>query len=273
MALFRAALAAALLAAVSRAQLCDAPTPISSCTRNMDLVILVDDSGSIGDASYQLAKVFVNSTVGAFAVGVNETRVGVVRFSTQATVFSALTASTSYCDVADRVRVMGYSRGGTGTAKGLEVARAQFTTGGRPRFAALPRVILLVTDGGASTCFNGTVSLCCPAPSYGCGCTEACAAIAAKASADAARAEGITVRAARAWERAGSGVGCSPHAERSHAPPSPRPHCSPVPLCSLHGCAWVCRLWSSQWVTTSTTPTTPRRFWALRAATRPLSSR
>lgn len=167
-------------------------TTTTTCGRDIDLLFVLDESGSIGARDYGFAKLFVNASLEAFPIGLSRTRVGVVRYSTAAFVASPLNASTTYCDVAGRVNTMGYAAGGTGTFKGLELARAEFRAGARPKSAGIPRVMIVVTDGNSNGC-NGQ---CCPTAAYApCNCNStACSTKAVQMNADAARSEGITVR-------------------------------------------------------------------------------
>lgn len=117
------------------------------------------------------------------------TRVGVVSFATHARVMSPLNASDSYCTVAGRVRTLPYAAESTGTYRGIDLARAEFGYGARPRSQAISRVLVIVTDGLSNNCNNQ----CCP-PASLCSCGDAtCSSKAVKASADAARREGITI--------------------------------------------------------------------------------
>ena len=64
------------------------PAPAPGCGA-LDLIVLLDGSGSIDAASFELARAFVKSVVGAMPVGEGGTRVGLAQIGTPGSATSA----------------------------------------------------------------------------------------------------------------------------------------------------------------------------------------
>eukprot|EP00041_Stephanoeca_diplocostata_P026624 m.720803 g.720803 ORF g.720803 m.720803 type:complete len:619 (+) comp23008_c0_seq7:304-2160(+) len=118
------------------------------CAQNVDLVILVDSSGSI--RSYFHTELdFVRSVVAYFVIGRNHTRVAVVLFASSATVvfdFNQYDTSEEMLAAIDGIR---YTGGGTTTAAAFDRARELFdpSLSHGIRGSNIPKVCLLITDG------------------------------------------------------------------------------------------------------------------------------
>ena len=125
----------------------------SVCQTDLDLVFLVDESGSVGSTNYQLAVQFMQSVVNFFDVEENRTRVAMVSFSTGARIDFYFNSFFSNQDVNAAIGSTTYSGGWTHTAWALYYARLMFLdinlhlSGARPLSAGIPRVVVLITDG------------------------------------------------------------------------------------------------------------------------------
>jgi len=73
---------------------------VENCYSDMDLVVALDTSGSIGDENWKKARQFVLSLIDKLKIGENATRMAVVEFNNRATVLINLLNGTS----ADRVK-------------------------------------------------------------------------------------------------------------------------------------------------------------------------
>jgi hypothetical protein len=133
-----------------------------NCQTPLDLVLLLDASGSINSATYggtsrtfnESLLVFAENLVRSFDIGINKTRVGVVHFSTGAPTPDFLL--NQYYDVesiATAIRAIPYDSGGTQTSLGVQAVSSQVfveVNGMRPQSAGVSRVLIIVTDGQAN---------------------------------------------------------------------------------------------------------------------------
>jgi hypothetical protein len=134
-----------------------------SCTAPLDLMFLLDSSGSIDSTSYGGApgtfhdKVlgFVQAIVPYFNIGHgdNETQVGVVTFSDVVNLRIALRDWSTAAAVNTAVAGIPYDAGYTYTSAGLNAVRTQLmtpTNGLRALSSGVSRVLIVMTDGVAT---------------------------------------------------------------------------------------------------------------------------
>ncbi len=120
----------------------------------LDICFIVDSSGSIRDNNkpgqtdnWQLILNFVNSVIDRIEVGSRQSRVGLVKFSTDAIRMFRLDEYDNRLDLQRVVRRQQYIGGRTNTADGLRITRELCfgsANGDRPE---APNVAILVTDG------------------------------------------------------------------------------------------------------------------------------
>ena len=125
------------------------------CQTNLDLLFLLDQSGSVGRNNHNLALQFIQAVVNFFEVGYNDTRVAVFTFSSGARVDLLFDATLTTQQVVSRIGWIPYRGGWTHTALALGLARTAFTypevNGARPIAAGVPRIVVLITDGRSNT--------------------------------------------------------------------------------------------------------------------------
>lgn len=125
------------------------------CQTNLDLLFLLDQSGSVGRRNHNLALQFIQAVVNFFEVGHNDTRVAVFTFGTGARVDILFDPSLTTQQVVSRINWIPYRGGWTHTALALDLARTAFTypevNGARPIAAGVPRIVVLITDGRSNT--------------------------------------------------------------------------------------------------------------------------
>jgi len=125
------------------------------CQTNLDLLFLLDESGSVGRRNFRLALRFMESVVSFYDISSDGTRVSVITFSTGATTEFNFDTYSSLQQVQEAIRGIGYSEGLTRTALALNLATEAFnnpdTSGARPLSAGIPRVVVLLTDGRSNT--------------------------------------------------------------------------------------------------------------------------
>ena len=128
--------------------------------RGLDLIFVLDSSGSIGADNYELMKQFAIKISSAFVIGPANTQVGVIIFSNGASVEFPLNRYSDEASLHGAIRTIPFINGGTDTAAGLIALENEgFTAAGgiRQIAEAVPRVAIVVTDG-FSRSFSGTVA-------------------------------------------------------------------------------------------------------------------
>ena len=127
---------------------------LSNCTSSVDLVFLLDESGSVRASNFQKSLDFVRSLIGSFPEenlrGENGTRFGLSTFSSSYSTKFHLNSYTNQLSYSSAITRVGYSGGGTqlGFALG-RVLTDQFSErrGLRPKADGLPRILVVLTDG------------------------------------------------------------------------------------------------------------------------------
>ena len=121
----------------------------TGCQSGIDLIFVLDSSGSIGRSNFQLIRNFVSNVIIHSDIGPDKTRVGVVQFSTSASVHFHLNTHLTKSSLLDAVANIPYTGGQTDTAAGINLSIQLFNTtfGARPRSSGIPRIAIVLTDG------------------------------------------------------------------------------------------------------------------------------
>lgn len=109
----------------------------------MDLMLVMDESGSIGPENFQKMKVFARDLLRNFKIGPYDMRVAVIKFSSTAYCVFKFYTYSSFGDISAALLNIAYVGGGTNIAAALRLARAT-TIYKRPN--AITAAIVL-TDG------------------------------------------------------------------------------------------------------------------------------
>eukprot|EP00040_Diaphanoeca_grandis_P011481 m.58856 g.58856 ORF g.58856 m.58856 type:complete len:2591 (+) comp22623_c0_seq1:340-8112(+) len=127
------------------------------CTAPVDLMYLLDGSGSIEMTSYggkpdtfkDKVLGFVNQTVGYFNIGegIQESRFGVAVFSEDATIEIPLDNGYSSDELREAIYKIKYPSSKTYTTKGLNLVRTDLMPDLRPLTDGVSRVLIVMTDG------------------------------------------------------------------------------------------------------------------------------
>ena len=127
---------------------------VAECNRSVDIVFLLDESGSVGTGDFRESLDFVKNITKAFSdenlSGDDGTRFGLSTFSDDYQPHFYLlnyTNQASYLSAIDRVS---YRGGGTNLGDALQrIITDQFTEarGLRPEVDGLPRILIVLTDG------------------------------------------------------------------------------------------------------------------------------
>ena len=124
------------------------------CNRSVDVVFLLDESGSVGWTNFQESLNFVKNFAKAFSDdklrGKNDTRLGLSTFSSNYRSHFYLSNYTNQADYLSAISRVSYSGGNTflGKALGL-ILTDQFSEdrGLRPEVDGVPRILIVLTDG------------------------------------------------------------------------------------------------------------------------------
>ncbi|XP_024114131.1 collagen alpha-6(VI) chain isoform X2 [Oryzias melastigma] len=114
-----------------------------------DIVFIIDQSGSIGTANFQLVRMFVHSIVSGLDVGQNRVRVGVVLYNDKAEALVYLNTFKNKQNLLNFIKILPYSGGGTKTGAALNFTRESVFTkerGSRTN-AGVQQVAVVITDG------------------------------------------------------------------------------------------------------------------------------
>jgi len=126
------------------------PAPPANCTTAVDLIFMMDCSGSIDSANYEQMKSFVSQLVNNFDVDSGNARVGLLTFSTVVEATFNLSKYSSRAEVRAAISDLTYSAGRTNTGDALAYVRQvmlQPAAGDRPYVS---NVVVILTDGGSN---------------------------------------------------------------------------------------------------------------------------
>ncbi|XP_061168898.1 uncharacterized protein LOC133178166 [Saccostrea echinata] len=112
----------------------------------VDLIFVMDDSGSVVKSNFQTMLSFASDLLNAFTIGVADTQVGLIVFSTNVRRIFNFNAYSSRSAIQNAIRSTSYTGKGTNTAAALLEARQMFTSNYAKRSSALSLAIVL-TDG------------------------------------------------------------------------------------------------------------------------------
>jgi uncharacterized protein YegL len=113
------------------------------CPAGLELVLVLDASGSVDDADFRLTQQFGKDLMANFIIGDKFTKMSIIHFSSSAEKIIGLSGDATSialaCDTARR-------SGGTDIALGISTADSELTSNGR---ADVNKIILLVSDGSS----------------------------------------------------------------------------------------------------------------------------
>lgn len=108
---------------------------------SLDLMLVLDGSGSISTLDFFNMQEFLRQMIAAFEIGPRDANIGVIQFSTTAELYLSLSADRD--EINSTIDTMTQFGDSTNIAAGIDLAQAQFQT----RRAGIPRVIMVLTDG------------------------------------------------------------------------------------------------------------------------------
>ena len=113
------------------------------------MVLVLDSSGSIGPTNFVRLKNFVINMLSIFTIGPDETRVGVIRYSSSASIVIPLGSSGSYSELSSHINSILYAGGYTYTNEALALLTSAFATTRIDQ--GVPRVAIVFTDGKSNS--------------------------------------------------------------------------------------------------------------------------
>ncbi|CAM2698421.1 unnamed protein product [Rotaria socialis] len=126
---------------------------LDTCSQDlkMDLGIVLDASGSVGESNYQLQLNFTKDLIQRVNVGSNKTRVGIINYSTDIQTLTWLNKDYSLVDKLRLVNQAVYYGQGTRTSIALQQADEVFSykSGRRKSEEGVTPVIFVITDGAS----------------------------------------------------------------------------------------------------------------------------
>ena len=161
-----------LLSAVLCAAACASVVSAATCTRPVDLVMILDESGSVSNAEWSEAKTFMGQIAARYNVGqgADQTRISIVPFSgdeQNVGVLNKITFKDGTSNAAMQSLISGMSRTytqGTCTGKAMKFTTdnviATATTGTaiangyRNKVGGVSTAVVFLTDGNPSRCAN-----------------------------------------------------------------------------------------------------------------------
>ena len=124
------------------------PPPTTDCP--IDIVFVLDSSGSILSRNYDLMKSFLSRLVGKLDIDSAKTRVGLVTFASTVGTVINLNAHSSVASIQSAISSLTYTGGLTETAVALAYVRTTMLTSSAGARNNVPKVVVILTDGRSS---------------------------------------------------------------------------------------------------------------------------
>uniref|UniRef100_A0A3Q3X4W8 Uncharacterized protein n=1 Tax=Mola mola TaxID=94237 RepID=A0A3Q3X4W8_MOLML len=112
-----------------------------------DVVFLVDGAWSVGRPNFQYIRSFISAVAGAFQIGEDKTRVGVVQFSGDARTEFTLKSHLSHPALLQAIASLPYKGGDSRTGDALKYVLSNAFSEVAGARTTLPKVLLIITDG------------------------------------------------------------------------------------------------------------------------------
>ncbi|ESP05036.1 hypothetical protein LOTGIDRAFT_230072 [Lottia gigantea] len=116
----------------------------------IDMVFIIDSSSSVNPDDLVRVKAFMTNIIGEFNIGNRDTRIAVIRYSTQVTEAIRFSDTQTQSNIIKMINDINFEAGSTNTAGALDKARITFTSA---RSDAV-KVAVLVTDGKSDDFIN-----------------------------------------------------------------------------------------------------------------------
>ena len=124
------------------------------CRSGLDMVFVLDSSGSIGDINFERMKEFVKEVLVDFEIGADKTRVGVIQFANSADIVIELGSINDGLLLNNSITNISHTGGGTATHLALDRLHDAFINARTNE--GVPRVAIVFTDGQSHS-YNLTI--------------------------------------------------------------------------------------------------------------------
>ena len=121
------------------------------CDSGLDIVFVLDASGSIGSSNFVRMKDFVKSVVSNFEIGADKTRVGVIRYASSASIVIPLGSINNALLLNTSIANINFTDGGTATHLALNLLDTSFSNARTSQ--GVPRIAIVFTDGQSDSSF------------------------------------------------------------------------------------------------------------------------
>merc|ERR1719420_1701642 len=124
------------------------------CTAKMDMLVLVDGSGSVNwyGPGFESERAFTKSMFELMNFGDTGAKAGVILFSWEAELVHPM--STDQASLLDAVEGMSWPHWNTDTAAALTMAKTELTNSGRPDVPKEKTIVFLLTDGNPNSMWS-----------------------------------------------------------------------------------------------------------------------
>lgn len=114
-----------------------------------DIVFIIDESGSIGSANFQLMRSFLLSLISGLHVASNRVRVGIVMYNVEPMAQVFLNTFKDKSELLDFIKILPYHGGGTNTGAALNFTLQEvfIKTRGSRKELGVQQVAVVITDG------------------------------------------------------------------------------------------------------------------------------
>ncbi|CAH1790069.1 unnamed protein product [Owenia fusiformis] len=130
------------------------PTPKAD---KVDLVFIIDASGSVGNNNFDEMKQFVQDIIQSMDIGFDDSRIAVVTYSDDARVEFYLDEYYSISDILPVLAKMTYRGGATNTQAAIKMAREIVFQNNRGDRSDVPNVAMVLTDGKSTVNAGNTI--------------------------------------------------------------------------------------------------------------------
>lgn len=122
------------------------------CTSLLDVMLVVDESGSIGASNYQKVRSFLGDFIKSMPVSSEDVRIGLITFATTAVTRWDLSSAKAQDPVQGSQAALSipYTAGLTYTDRGLTMASDLLYNTQKGGRANVPKLVLVMTDGGSN---------------------------------------------------------------------------------------------------------------------------
>lgn len=119
----------------------------SDCDGQLDIVLMIDTSGSIRESRFNILQDFAQDFVLSLEISSDTGRIGTLSYSDDVKVEFNLGTYHTAEDVAHAIEMIQYRAGKTNTAEALRVVREDMFTEANGDRSDVPNILIIITDG------------------------------------------------------------------------------------------------------------------------------